>query len=385
MSLQVRYLGVGLVLLACLPQALQWRKEREADAHRKFVVAPAKTRTGETPFFKSDFITADPVVPSVHAASITEGSDGTLYAAWYGGSHEGARDVNIFWSRRAANPDSAWSKPEVLVSRATAAQELQRPIKKVGNAVLFADGRGALDLIYVTVSFGGWSTSSLNVKTSRDEGKTWLPSQRLTLSPFLNLSELVKNKPCALSDGEWAVPIYHECLGKFPEILWLRDGADGRLSWSKTRVCGGRSLLQPALVPLDPNNALLFCRDFSSRRKLHLSRSADLGQHWSTPKPLTLPNPDSGLDAIRLLDGRILLAFNDVERGRENLRLAISTDEGATWTRRATLESEAGEEFSYPSLIQTRSGIIHVVYTWKRKGIKHAAFNEAWLDAKERP
>jgi predicted neuraminidase len=385
MSVQVRYAGVGLVVLACLPQALQWRVQREAQAHRKFMVARATARAQETPFFKSDFITAEPVVPSVHAASITEGRDGTLYTAWYGGSHEGARDVSIFWSRRAASPDAAWSKPEVLVSRARAEQELQRPIKKVGNSVLFADERGELNLIYVTVSFGGWSTSSLNVKRSRDEGRTWLRSQRLTLSPFLNLSELVKNKPCALSDGGWAVPIYHECLGKFPEILWLRESPNDRLSWSKTRVCGGRSFLQPALVPLDAQNAMLFCRDYSSSRKLHLTRSTDLGQHWSKPEPAALPNPDSGLDAIRLFDGRLLLALNDEERGRENLELAISGDGGTTWSRRVILESEGGEEFSYPSLIQTRSGTIHVVYTWKRKGIKHAAFNEAWLDAKEPP
>ena len=106
----------------------------------------------------------------------------------------------------------------------------------------------------------------------------------------------------------------------------------------------------------------------------------DAGKHWSAPEPLSLPNSDSGLDALRLVDGRILLAFNDSENGRENLKLAFSEDGGRSWSRHATLEAEGAAEFSYPYLIQARDGIIHLLYTWKRRSIKHAAFNAAWLD-----
>ena len=378
---QIRAILIALVLLAYLPPAIRlWNEKRISDS-RTFVV-PAPMRAVVTaPEFKAELIPPDPVARSAHVASVCEASDGRLCVAWYGGSHEGARDVNIFWSTRAPAGDSAWSKPEVLVSAASAAQELRRPIKKVGNAVLFAGSAGQLRLIYVTVSVGGWSTSSLNVKTSRDGGHSWLPSQRLTLSPFFNLSELVKNQPSLLSDGSWVLPIYHECLAKFPEILWLNETSTESLSWRKTRVFGGRSALQPALVPLDAESAIALCRDCSSERKIHLTRSTDAGKNWSTPEPLLLPNSDSGLDAVRLSDGRILLAFNDSTTGRDNLRLAFSSDEGRSWLRSATLEAEPGEEFSYPFLIQTRDSQIHLVYTWKRKAIKHAAFNLAWLDA----
>jgi predicted neuraminidase len=95
-----------------------------------------------------------------------------------------------------------------------------------------------------------------------------------------------------------------------------------------------------------------------------------------------LPNPDSGLDAIRLADGRLLLAFNDSQHGRENLRLAVSTDEGRTWTRTATIAEEAGAEFSYPFLMQASDGDVHLVYTWKRTAIRHVVFNVAWLDGR---
>ena len=377
---QNRLILIVFVALAYLSPALRYSREKETLAGRKFVETSSTNRFDVVPDFKTEIITADPSVPSVHVASLCEMPDGKLCATWYGGSHEGARDVCIYGSTRGPAEGKSWSIPQALVSRASAAQELQRPIKKIGNAMVFADPVGKLRLIYVTVSIGGWSTSSLNLKTSRDGGRTWLPSRRLILSPFFNLSELVKNKACALSDGSWAVPIYHECLAKFPEILWINESPAGELAWSKTRLFGGRSALQPALVPLDSQNAIALCRDCSSMKKIQLTRSTDAGQNWSHPQPIALPNPDSGLDALRLSDGRILLAFNDSSTGRDKLRLALSADAGMTWSRCATLEAERGAEFSYPYLIQGRNGRIHLVYTWKRKSIKHAAFNVEWLN-----
>jgi predicted neuraminidase len=111
-----------------------------------------------------------------------------------------------------------------------------------------------------------------------------------------------------------------------------------------------------------------------------VARSDDAGLTWSRPEGVDLPNPDSGLDAIRLTDGRLLLAFNDSRNSRENLRLAISVDEGRTWSRVATLADEPGGDFSYPFLMQARSGDIHLVYSWQRKAIKHVIFNTAWYE-----
>jgi predicted neuraminidase len=381
MNPRARNVLLGLVLLACLPPLVSGWRENGKPAQAGFVMPAPARQTGAAPEFKAELITPDPVTPAAHVASVCEGPDGALNAAWYGGSREGAGDVDIFLSRLDPGADKTWSKPQVLVSRDSAARELRRPVKKVGNAVLFADAAGRLRLIYVTTSLGGWSTSSLNLKTSRDAGQTWLPSQRLTLSPFFNFSELVKNNPAILSDGGWAVPIYHEFLAEFPEILWMRESADGELSWSKTRIFGGATALQPALVPQSREQAVVLCRDSSATRRIQLSRSADLGKDWSAPRSLTLPNSDSGLDALRLFDGRILLAFNDSQTGRDNLTLALSDDAGLSWSRRAVLESEPGAEFSYPYLIQAGDGRVHLVYTWKRKAIKHAAFNPAWLDS----
>jgi predicted neuraminidase len=263
------------------------------------------------------------------------------------------------------------------VTAQSAQRETGRYVKKVGNALLFGDERGRLHLLYVSIALGGWSGSALNYKQSGDEGKTWTDSQPLMLSPFYNRSTLVKNGPAPLTDGGWAVPIYHELLGKFSEILWFQADAGPPV---KTRVTGGASHFQPSLTALSPTSALLFNRAISRVRKVHVARTADAGRTWSVPEPLPLLNPDSGLDALRLRDGRLLLAYNDLPKFRENLTLALSADGGTNWTRVAVIEQQAGEEFSYPFLFQSRTGEVHLTYTWKRREIKHVTMTVSWID-----
>lgn len=97
-----------------------------------------------------------------------------------------------------------------------------------------------------------------------------------------------------------------------------------------------------------------------------------------------LPNPNSGTDAVTLADGRQLLVYNHNgnRRGRSPLNLAVSRD-GQTWQAALTLENEPGSEFSYPAIIQTRDGLVHVTYTWKRKLIKHVVVNPKKLQARD--
>ncbi|NBT13033.1 MAG: hypothetical protein EBS56_05540 [Planctomycetia bacterium] len=357
----------------------------QADASFRLATAPA---ADERPLFSSGFIDHDPPVPYVHCPSLCERSDGGLVCAWYAGSYETARDVGVWLTDApaiagdAAEP-IAWATPRVVIDRPSATAQLARFVDKIGNAVVFADDTGRLWLVYVTIAIGGWSGSTLNACSSTDGGITWTPSQRLATSPFFNISELVRAAPVRLDSGEIALPIYHECMGKFPEVLWLRPEGDA-LRVRKTRLAGGRSLLQPALVPLDGRRCLAFLRDHSPAHRLVVQSSDDAARTWSLPEPTPLPNPDASVAAVRLSDGTVLVACNLSRQGRSTLDLVLFDAAADTWHRLATLDDEPGERFAYPYMVQDGRGRVHLVYTWKMRRVRHVVMNEAWLRRRRR-
>ena len=343
----------------------------------------------EVPRFVSHFIEHDPPLAYAHCPSLSETVGGKIVCAWYAGSREGAKDVAIWMSdftrTDTVEADSSesnvemWSSPRVVMNGDQARDELDRYLRKVGNSVVFADAEQRLWLVYVTIALGGWSGSSLNACCSLDGGATWQPSQRLTLSPFLNVSELVRAAPVRLESGEIGLPIYHECVGQFPEMLWLHPTGD-RLLVTKTRLTGGREFLQPAIVPLGPRRAVAYLRNASPARRIDFQESQDGGFTWSPPRHLDLPNPNSSIAALRLSSGSVLMAFNDSASSRENLTLAVSPDGVNDWKRIAVLDRQPKELFAYPYLIQATDGLIHLAYAWKMKKIRHVAFNEAWIE-----
>jgi len=351
-------------------------------AGSRFRLAEPSAEAGR-PFFASSFIDHDPALPYVHCPSICELPNGRMACAWYAGSRETGRDVAIWFSETApftdADADIPWTLPRSIVDRASATKSLARYVDKVGNSVLFTDDSGRLWLVYVTIAVGGWSGSSLNACSSVDGGATWTGSHRLTLSPFFNISELVRAAPVALESGEIGLPIYHECLGKFPEMLWLEPAGD-RLVATKSRLTGGRSFLQPAVVPLGDREAVAFLRDHSATHRLVEQRTSDGGLTWSPPVATPLPNPDASVAALRLSDGSLLVASNNSPVNRESIGLTVSTG-AAGWRPVATLDNEAGQKFAYPFLHRDRRGLVHLVYTWKMRRIRHVVMNEAWIRA----
>jgi predicted neuraminidase len=334
-----------------------------------------------TPFFKEEFINPGQHLPMVHVASLAKTENGLRAAVWYGGSGECAPDVSIYFSA-SPRPLGAWSQPRAVMTRLRAERDLGRPVKSIGNAVLLANPDGSLRLLFVTIAMGRWSASQLNTCISRDGGATWSPSERLTLSPLFNFSDLVRNLPISLAGGGWCVPVYQEFLGKFPELLWMQESGGG-LIVRKSRIAGGCSTLQPSLIPLDDKRAVALLRDVSDARRIFMSHSSDGGLNWSKPAPTNLPNPDAGIAGISLLDGEMLLAYNDSSHTRDNLSLAVSKDGGRFWEKIAVLESQRRASFSYPFLGSSSNGLIRIAYTYKRLAIKMVSINSSWIAQQE--
>jgi predicted neuraminidase len=333
------------------------------------------------PLYKEEMVDAQQDLPFVHVGSVTELADHSLTALWYGGPYEHSPENKIYYARER---DGIWQMPQIIMTSEQVEHDLGRPIKCLGNPLMLPNPNGTLRLLFVTISMGKWSGSQLNTCLSRDAGLTWSPVKRLTLSPFFNLAELVRNRPIRTREG-WCVPIYQEFLGKFPELLWLSE-KEGKIRYEKTRIAGGCSTLQPSLIPLDAKRSVVLLRDYTKARRIFISRSEDAGLTWSKPEPTNLPNPDSGISGLRLPDGRLLAAYNDSTTGRSNLSLALSHDEGRSWRKITMIENDPERSFSYPSLMQSSDGVIRVTYSWDgwdEKRIKSVSFNESWLNEQE--
>jgi len=360
-----------------------------------------------------------------HAASLVELGDGRVRAFWFEGSREGARDVEV----RTAVLDPVkdqWEKESSAVNREITQRGLLRYVRKLGNPVAARAPDGTLWLFYVTVSLGGWAGSSITAITSRDDGATWSTAKRLITSPFINISTLVKGTPYYYSDGSLGVPVYHEFLGKFGELLRLSKNGE---VLDKQRLSSGKTTLQPVMLIKDAQQATALMRYAGAPpgRVVAVSTS-DAGQHWSAPEKSRLANPNAALSGVVLPGGQMLIALNDIEAGRDALSLVISNDGGAHWKTVYPLEDMRGQksdpenfmalaarsalitdktiadgtpyadsarrvkcaaqncdfEFSYPYMIQARNGEFHLVYTWNRSYIKHVRFTPAWLDQQQK-
>ena len=312
---------------------------------------------------------------SAHSVSLALLPDGRVAAAWFAGSREGAADVAVVMSILDKH---AWSEPHAIMQRETVQRDTRRLIRKLGNPVLWTDPAGTLHLWFVSVSCGGWAGSAINHVQSIDGGKTWSAVQRLITSPFLNISTLVRNPPLTLADGGTGLPAYHEFLTKRAE--WLRLDKQGRVV-DKAEVPATSAMLQPAVVTLDDSHALALMRDAGPDHRIQATQTGDAGDHWQKATATDLPNPDSGLALLRLNDGDLLLAYNPQSSNRTLLALALSHDQGRTWSRPRLVEQGSGaDEFSYPALLQDKAGRIHLAYTWQRQKIKHLAFDASWLE-----
>lgn len=150
---------------------------------------------------------------------------------------------------------------------------------------------------------------------------------------------------------------------------------DNGLTWERTPFLNGKEIraIQPAILLHKEGLLQMLCRSTGS--KILSSFSEDNGRTWSELTATTLPNPNSGIDAVTLSNGKHLLVYNHQVKGRNILNVAIS-DDGAIWKAAALLENETdNSEFSYPAVIQTSDGMIHITYTWNRKLIKHVVID----------
>jgi predicted neuraminidase len=322
----------------------------------------------------SAFINEHAPYPECHASTLVEVAPGKLVAAWFGGTREGAPDVGIWVARRE---EGRWLDA-VEVANGLQPDGTRLP---TWNPVLFQPKDGPLVLFYkVGPSPSAWWGMMM---TSADGGKSWNKPVRLptgVLGP-------IKNKPVLLADGTWLCPSSTEG-GEAGWQVHFELAHDAGPTWEIIGpVEKGNKLdaIQPTVLFHRDGRLQALCR--TRNGVIATTWSRDGGKRWSPLEAVGLPNPNSGIDAVTLADGRQLLVYNHsapppdrpTKGVRYPLDVAISSD-GVKWQHVLTLEDQPSDNgYAYPAVIQTSDGLVHITYTWNRQHIKYVVLDPKQL------
>ena len=354
----------------------------------------------------------------VHSSSIVEAPNGDFLVCWFEGTGERTAPDVVVKGSRLRKGSTEWSAPFLLADT---------PEIPDLNPVFFIDDREELWLFWIPVLAERWEDSLLMYRKSRDylgEGApVWYWQGAIILKPGADFPEWVarglaevrrgeldyggyavspvtslveaardlskqqrgwmpRNHVLVLPSGRLLLPLYSD--GFYVGLMGISD--DGGETWRAGSPIPGVALNQPSVVRKRDGTLVAYMRREGPipPYRVQISTSTDDGETWSVAVSSDLPNPNTSLEVIALRDGRWVMVYNDVERGRHSLALALSDDEGATWKWKRNLEFIEGGRFHYPSMIQSRDGRIHVTYTHQPganapKAIKHVVLDAEWI------
>ena len=350
-----------------------------------------------------------------HGSSIVALPNGDLLACWFQGSGErNADDVRIMGAR-LVNGQSKWEKPFVMADT---------PGLPDCNPVLFLNKQNKLFLVWIAVQGNRWEGSILRTRTTTDYfgvgAPKWQWQDNILLKPGKDFVEEVEKqfeampelhhgwaeyapkyddmiieatknsvlrsigwmtriKPLILESGRIILPLYSDGYN-FSLCAISDDNGD---SWRPSKPIVGRGPIQPALALRKNSDIVAYMRDSGDAPpRVHKSISHDNGDSWDYTVKTDIPNTAS-VELLVLKDGRWAFVGNDIMDGRYRVVLMLSDDEGETWKWKEYLENgnkDDGGSYSYPSLIQTPDGMLHITYS-SRTGENEKSIKYLVVDA----
>jgi predicted neuraminidase len=360
-----------------------------------------------------------------HAANLMPLPDGSLGCVWFGGTQEGVPDISAYFSRLESGSD-VWSAPMRLSDDPTRSEQ---------NPLLFPAPDGTLWLIWTAQISGNQDTALVRYRVSEDNGRSWGPIATLFDAPATG-GIFMRQPVVVLDNGDWLLPVWY-CKST-PGKKWVGDqdtagvmiSTDQGRTWRENELPDSLGCVHMSIVDLHDGTLAAF---FRSRwaDNVYVSRSGDRGRSWTAPAPTALPNNNSSIQVTRLANGHLAMVYNhssaadaterrvslyddiedDTDDGkvvaaidptrrstfwgvpRAPMTLAISQDGGHTWPHRRNIEVGDGycmtnnsreglnREFSYPSIVQTPDGALHVAFTYFRQAIKYVRLTEDWVRA----
>ncbi len=319
-----------------------------------------------------------------------------IYTHFIGGTHDNDRaDLAI---RTSTGDGLTWGDDLILVANEGGLNTMSVSILRLEN--------GKLLLFYLRKDSA--TSCNLFLRRSTDEFETVGPPVRATL---LEGYHVVNNdRVVQLSTGRLIVPVVlhtgFDESGKVSKtvpqgIPFAYFSDDNGRTWKKDNTpippISERplTLQENGIVELKDGRLWMFMRtDHDYQYGCH---SSDGGVNWSQPKPTRLASPVSPATIERIpWSGNLLAVWNDhsgahpfPESKRTPLCMAISRDEGLSWSRSWVIESDPEGWYCYTSMSFIGDQLIlsycagdNQVGNLNR--LKVAAFSKEWLLEKAR-
>lgn len=369
----------------------------------------------QEPWFKSELVFPLRAEHN-HAPSIVELADGSMLASWYRGSGERKADDVAIYGARLAKGAKTWSEGFLMTDT---------PGFPDGNTAMMVDSKGYLHLFWPLVLANTWESCVTQQLVSMQPTGTgapkwdrkeslWLKPEDFSSQALSKLDALLETipkplpenlekevievkgrlsdklyqrlgwqtrcKPTVLDSGRILLPLYSDTYSF--SLMAISD--DGGQTWRASKPLMGFGNIQPAVLQKKDGSLVAYMRENGFTGKIRKATSSDQGESWSDVSSLDLVNPGSGLDAVKLANGTWVLIYNDTPKGRNQLAVALSRDEGDSWSAPKYLEKEKEGSFHYPAIIQGRDGRIHAIYSYfvsGGKSMKHASFEESWIES----
>ena len=339
------------------------------------------------PFFESGLIVQEDAIPCMewetgtvlehcnhHGSSVDVTADGTVIATWYHGKGEKSKDSRLLWAVKPAGAD--WQPWEVLYDDPGLAE---------GNPVIWVAEADEWLVFFVTIEGESWSDGVIRLIRSDDRGEHW--TEPVTLRAAWN--GMTRNKPIRLPGGELLLPLYDESWYA-PSSMRSKDDfvSDWQEFWLEgTALIEHIHMIQPTVIPRDDGSVFALLRNTNEAvpQQAWEMESLDGGQTWGEARASVVPNHGASLEMTLMNDGVVALTFNNSTSGRFPLSVALSDDEGRTWSAVADLFAEcpgAGCSYAYPSIAQDPTdGSLWVTYTHNRRTIGWVHTNAPWIRA----
>ncbi|STP12276.1 BNR/Asp-box repeat-containing protein [Helicobacter mustelae] len=333
--------------------------------------------------YRSD-IPMPPDAASAHSSTITPIRDNSLLVAFFAGSREGAADVAIYGSILESAYSKKWQQPFKILDRFMLMQDSREYIAKLGNPVLYTLG-DTLHLFVVGVSIGGWATSKIYHYSADNKGAipTFVFQKALHLSPFLNISNLVRTRPVEITlstqEKGFILPIYHELATKYP-INLVFDARGNLLMTSQPNHLNG--LLQPSLTSISQTSCMLAYRANKKAKNILYTQTCDNNLKYGPLTPTNLKNYDNSLNLFAL-NKQVYLLHNTPLHNSNRGKLTLSKMQSPeVFEKLFDIDSTPTQkgEVSYPTAWMDPHGILHVTYTFDRKFIRYVRID---MDALE--